>query len=105
MMGMAALDLRTPIGKTTGGVLLLPAARRAETGGCIRCGRCVEACPMGLMPTRIAHYADKGMVEEAKAARAMDCVECGCCAYVCPAGLPLTQSIRAAKREIARRKR
>lgn len=60
---------------------------------------------MGLMPTRIAHYADKGMVEEAKAARAMDCVECGCCAYVCPAGLPLTQSIRAAKREIARRKR
>lgn len=105
MMGMAAFDLRTPIGKTTGSVLLLPAARRAETGGCIRCGRCVEACPMGLMPTRIAHYADKGMVEEAKAARAMDCVECGCCAYVCPAGLPLTQSIRAAKREIARRKR
>ena len=68
-----------------------------EESACIRCGRCVRACPMKLMPTRIDAYARHRDWAGAVAAGAKNCMECGCCTYVCPSKRQLTQSIRMAK--------
>ena len=76
-----------------------------ESGSCIRCARCVQACPINLVPTFIAQAAEHGLFNRAEKLHAADCIECGCCAYICPARIPLTQWIRIAKAEVlARRK-
>ena len=67
---------------------------------CIRCGSCVEACPMGLCPTVIVGAVKNGKIEEAKDVGALDCIECGSCNYVCPASIPLVQYIRQGKADI-----
>ncbi|MCL6450782.1 MAG: electron transport complex subunit RsxC [Acetobacteraceae bacterium] len=104
MMGRAQPTARVPITKTTSGVLVFTAAedgREPPPSPCIRCGRCVGACPMGLLPGVLAELAERGLLEEADRWHLRDCVECGCCAYVCPAGRPLVQAIRLAKAELA----
>ena len=108
MMGFTVTDLSIPLTKGTSGLTVLsePEVARAEPTACIRCGRCLDVCPLGLSPTRIAHAARHGDVELAKQYDLMACCECGCCAYVCPAHIPLAQFIRTAKlAELRRRDR
>ena len=106
MMGMSGYDLDTPVVKGTGGVTVLYDAHQEHTpvGNCIRCGSCVEACPMHLMPIELNKQAARGRYEECRALHALDCIECGSCSYVCPAKLPLVHNIRTAKRALSARK-
>jgi electron transport complex protein RnfC len=99
MMGFTVTDLSTPLTKGTGGITVLSEAEIAEARetACIRCGRCVDVCPLGLAPTTIAHAAMHGDLAMAQRFDMMACCECGCCAYVCPAHIPLAQHIRAGK--------
>lgn len=107
MMGTALKSADVPILKGTSGILVLPVsmAPREEILPCIRCGRCVDACPMGLLPVWISAYADKGYLEDAERYRALDCIECGACSYRCPSKRPLVQSIRLAKARIMAKRR
>lgn len=102
MMGLAQSTLDVPAIKGTSGLLVLEKhdVHLFEPSPCIKCARCVDACPINLLPTTIAKFAQKGMWNEAELYHALDCVECGCCSYVCPAHIPLTQHIRIAKSHI-----
>lgn len=103
MMGLAQYTDQVPVTKGTSGVLLLSKEEviSREPDPCIRCGRCVRACPARISPIEIATFAERGMAAQAKNADAMDCIECGSCAFVCPSGIPLVQEIRLAKALIA----
>lgn len=104
MMGNAVPTLNLPITKNFGGFLALgEEAISAEESACIRCGRCMRACPMKLAPAKIDSLVRHGDYDGAIAAGAMNCMECGSCTYVCPAKRQLTQSCRVAK-AIARSK-
>jgi len=100
MMGYAVSSLDVPITKTTSGVLFLTRDEidAQAYGPCIRCGFCLDACPMGLEPNQISIYAEAGRgAETAPFGLVDDCFECGSCAYACPAKRPLVQFIRLAK--------
>lgn len=107
MMGMSVYSLDIPLVKSSSGVLLLGRDEIAQftSQPCIRCGRCVDACPMNLLPGTLSVLVENEDFEEAEALRAMDCIECGCCAYACPASRPLVQHFKRAKAEIAGRRR
>jgi len=107
MMGFTMFDTGVPVVKGTTNILVLSNgdARDQEPKSCIKCGRCVKVCPVGLMPTMIATLAEKGKFEEAEEYFPLDCKECGCCAYVCPAKIPLVQLIQFAKADIVARER
>ncbi len=107
MMGMAQLSLDVPATRGTSGLLLFSEEKvvRRPEGPCIRCARCVQACPARLLPTTIAAYARIDLMDEAEQLGALDCIECGCCSYICPAALPLVQTIRHAKAAIMARRR
>ncbi len=99
MMGFAVGDLTTPVTKGTTGVTVLTAAdlaRERETA-CVRCGRCVDVCPMGLVPTRLALAVRAGAWDATRRYSIHACMECGCCAWECPARIPLVQLIRVGK--------
>lgn len=104
MMGAAQFDLSTPVTKGTSAVLGLVAAEvkpaNRPEGPCLRCGRCIEACPMGLEPVYLHLYADHGRVRELAGLHIMDCTECGACAYGCPARIRLVHSIRSGKQQL-----
>lgn len=99
MMGKALNSLDAPVVKGTSGVLLFKEeeAKRVVPTNCIRCGKCITVCPMGLEPVLIAQYAEMEMWEEVEVERAMDCIECGSCQYTCPAARPLLDYIRLGK--------
>jgi electron transport complex protein RnfC len=104
MMGFTLGNLDTPVTKGTSGVTVLTdedTRRPAETN-CVRCGRCVDACPMNLVPTRLALASRGKDWDLVKKYHITSCVECGCCAYVCPASLPLVQLIRMGKAQMPR---
>lgn len=102
MMGLAQSVIDVPAIKGTTGLLVLERddVKLFEPMPCIKCARCVDACPIKLLPTTIAKLAERKMWDEAENYHAMDCIECGCCSYVCPAHIPLTQHIRIAKSNI-----
>ena len=75
---------------------------RGEEGPCIRCGKCAEACPMGLEPFLLQKYARNNMMDELEENAVQDCIECGCCLYSCPANIPLLDIIRIAKGDVIR---
>ena len=99
MMGNAIFDTGVPVIKGTNAVLgLMPAQNKAaEDPVCIRCGRCVAACPMHLQPLYLYAAERKGNVQELDRLHVTDCIECGCCAYVCPGRLQLVQTFKDGK--------
>jgi len=108
MMGMTQYTLDIPVTKGMSGLLFLPQneVKSYASEACIRCGRCVAVCPMGLLPNMLGIYAELDRFEQAEKANLMDCIECGSCAYVCPSKRPLVHLIRYAKADVmARRKK
>ena len=102
MMGkaIANLDATTVKGSSS---LLYFTREKTERGiesACIRCGKCSEACPMGLEPFLLQKYARNGMMDELEENAVQDCIECGCCLYSCPANIPLLDIIRIAKGDV-----
>ena len=102
MMGFAQATLDGSVAKNSSGILLLQADETGQytSNPCIRCGRCVDACPMRLLPGPISVLVESEKYDQAEQAFVMDCVECGACSYVCPANRPLIQHFRRAKAEI-----
>lgn len=105
MMGMPLASLDVPVLKGTSGILAFTEAetRLPTEYTCIRCGRCVEACPQFLNPSRLARLARAGRWEEMERSFVKDCVECGSCSFSCPSGIPIVQLIRVAKSAIRER--
>jgi len=99
MMGFTVGHLSAPVTKGTSGITVLTHedVKKSEETACIRCGRCVDACPLNLVPTKIALASRAGNAEVAETYYLQACVECGCCAYVCPASIPLVQLVRIGK--------
>ena len=102
MMGAAQYDLAVPVIKGTNAVTILGKHNQyvVDQSRCIRCGRCIDVCPMHLMPVLMYKSLYSGDVEEMKAQNMMDCIECGCCAYTCPGCVPLVLAFKAAKHRI-----
>lgn len=102
MMGKAVANLDAVTVKATSSLLVLTEAqtRRRPEGNCIRCGKCAEACPMGLEPFLLNRLARRDRFDELEANAVQDCIECGCCLYSCPAYIPLLDVIRVAKAEV-----
>ena len=107
MMGQTTINLQAPITKVTGGVLLLSEeeTHRPDMMDCIRCGKCVDACPMGLRPFLIGIYVRNNMIDKLKNIHAMDCIECGCCSYICPARIPLLDFCKLSKIELKKKQK
>lgn len=102
MMGKAISNLDAATLKGTSAILFLTEeqTRRQPETNCIRCGKCAEACPMGLEPFLLNKLARNGMMEELEQNAVQDCIECGCCLYSCPAYIPLLDTIRMAKGDV-----
>ena len=107
MMGFTMFDLNVPVVKGTTNILVLSDKdiQTLDPQPCIKCGRCVSVCPVGLVPRMIALLSQKGRFEDTESYFPLDCKECGCCAYICPAKIPLVQLIQFAKADIIARQR
>ncbi len=106
MMGFTIYDLDTPVTKGTSGILALTAreVKGSTRTACISCGRCIEACPMGLDPTNLFKFIDHTDYDGAESIGLMDCKECGSCGFVCLARIPLVQGMRLGKRMLRTKK-
>ena len=102
MMGFTQYDLSVPTTKGTNAITILGRSNKysVEDSRCIRCGKCIDACPMKLMPVLMYKALYTGDVEEMKATHMMDCIECGSCAWTCPACVPLVLAFRSGKQQI-----
>lgn len=96
MMGNIIVDLNFPVTKAVNCIMLKKTKRLLESN-CIRCGRCVNICPMNLMPLMYALYAKNSKFEVLRDYHISTCIECGSCAYVCPASIPIVAYIKTAK--------
>ena len=107
MMGFAQSNIDVPVAKNSSGVLLMAPEEIEQFEGnpCIRCSRCVKACPMNLLVPPLSTMIEAGEFAMAEQNYVMDCVECGTCAYICPAKRPLVQHFRRAKAEILAKRR
>ncbi|GET24115.1 electron transport complex subunit C [Prolixibacter sp. NT017] len=99
MMGRAVTTLEVPVTKGTSGILLIrdEEAKRNEVEPCIRCGKCVNVCPMGLEPYLLMTMSEKKLWERSEDRHVMDCIECGSCSFTCPSNRPLLDYIRLGK--------
>ena len=102
MMGFAIFDLDVPTTKTASALLCLThdQVSEKEEGPCINCGRCVDACPGRVVPSRLADFAARGDKESFQKWNGMECCECGCCSFVCPAKRQLTQQIKSMRKMV-----
>lgn len=107
MTGWAQTRLDIPVVKGTSGILVFTHSMvvKSEYKACVRCGKCVDHCPMFLYPNYIGMYAETGRYNLAAEWGAMDCFECGVCVYVCPSNRPIVQFVRETKRQIAAARR
>lgn len=99
MMGKALNSLDVPVAKATSGILLVPEeeTKRAEVYNCTRCGKCIEACPMGLEPYYLLLLSERGKHAKAAEEHIMDCIECGSCSFSCPSNRPILDYLRLSK--------
>ncbi len=106
MMGAPQASLDVPVLKGTTGVVVLSRAetRREEGYACIRCGHCLDACPVFLNPQLLGRLALAGRYEETEAHNIWDCMLCGCCSYVCPSNIPLSQLFQVTRTQLRRLK-
>ena len=102
MMGVAQSDLSVPVVKATNSILCLLKDENgaAENPVCLRCGKCIVACPMRLQPLYMYRYVKAGRVDELQRLHVMDCMECGSCAFTCPGKLPLVEKFRIGKKMV-----
>ncbi len=102
MMGKALNNLNAPITKGTSGILIMSdaEAQRATIYPCIRCGKCVSVCPMGLEPFLLMTLSEYKIWDKEEKERVMDCIECGSCSYTCPSNRPLLDYIRFGKNTV-----
>lgn len=102
MMGRAMVNLSAPVTKGTSGILVMSGeeAERREATQCIKCAKCVDACPMGLEPFMISKLSRKQIWDRLEEEHVTDCIECGCCQFTCPAAMPLLDYIRLGKARV-----
>lgn len=107
MMGQSLFTLDVPVVKATGGILALSdeISKTPPEINCIKCGRCVDHCPISLLPLELNRFALKGNLEGFEEYNGLDCIECGSCSYICPSKRHLAQSIRTTKRAVLASKR
>ncbi|MDH4129502.1 MAG: electron transport complex subunit RsxC [Spirochaetota bacterium] len=107
MMGFAQKDLDVPVVKGTSGILVLSQkeAKTYSENPCIRCGSCIRACPMSLMPCNMRELANANLFDELNDIGLFDCIECGSCSYVCPSKIPLVQYFRYGKVMVKNKKK
>ncbi len=107
MMGVTQYDFSAPIMKATSGILVLTKeeVNEHQETPCLKCGKCIEACPLGLMPTKLARYSQLEKLDEAEELDISVCMECGTCAFTCPANIPLVQWIRLGKQGVLKKQR
>lgn len=107
MMGLSLYTDELFIQKQNNAILVFgeKEARLAEPSACIRCGKCVSACPMSLLPLELSNAADRGDLESLKKLHILNCMECGCCSYSCPAKRHLVQNIRLGKQLLMKEKK
>ena len=108
LTGHAAWDAETPVTKNTRAVVVLSDFFDRESKDpavCLRCGRCIDACPMGLMPVKIMEAYRRMDTKACEALGADACMECGCCTYVCPGGVPVAQTVSAARAKVSEKRR
>ena len=102
MMGVAQNDLSVPVVKATNSILCLLKDKNgaAENPVCLRCGKCVNVCPMRLQPLYLYRYTNAQRLEELKRLNISDCIECGSCSFTCPGKLPLVETFRKGKKAL-----
>lgn len=107
MMGKAINNIDAPVVKGTSGIVVVPdnESERSAVEPCIRCAKCVSACPLNLEPFLLMSLSEKGLFDRAGKERITDCMECGSCSYTCPAGRPLLDYIRLGKSTVIRMSR
>ncbi len=108
MMGFSMFSLDIPTTKTSSSILCFSKDAVAEMGeplACINCGRCVEACPENLIPSRLAKFGNTGQMEEFENWHGLECIECGSCTYVCPSRRQVAQSVKTMKKLVLAEKR
>jgi electron transport complex protein RnfC len=104
MMGRALSSLEVAVAKGTSGVLFIQTqeSARKKMHHCIRCAKCVVACPMGLEPYLLMNQSERDMWSEMESDRIMDCIECGCCSFTCPSNRPLLDHVRIGKTTVGK---
>lgn len=105
MMGQAIAALDAPVTKTTSGITVFSeeTSYKPEPTACIRCGKCVDACPMGLMPLNIRQAVEDDETDMLKKLHVQDCISCGSCSYICPAKIPLLDYCKIGKYELSKK--
>jgi electron transport complex protein RnfC len=97
MMGIAQYTLDAPVVKGTSGILVVDEAKARRTYPCVKCGTCVEVCPMNLMPCRLADFAERDDFASCDAFHVRDCMECGACTFACMSNRPIVHLVKYAK--------